>query len=465
MLSILWIAAALATKGSLAENPRLVFYGARVLSNGLLVASGSATLGSVSSPLAVIADYSGRVVSSFYLEVGRRGAFMDSILADDRLVAVGYIDSVVGRRAVLAVEVSGGTVEWALTLGSGFVDFAKSVVPFDGGYALAGVYQPPDASDSDALLAIVSDRGELREAHAVGAYMYNDFAERCYAAGGALILVGSTWSHNVSFSDAFLADIRGGSFATLGSSDRDDGVAAVVVENGVIVVGSTLSSPGGLSDAFYAVVRGSSHSVFSIGWPSYDGFVHAHWVGGKLYMVGYSLREGKVLGLLARAGEEGFEAGALVECEEDLSPLAVGAWGEEVVAVFAYSSSLLVLTFNGDLKPLRAFTIGYSAPPTAKVLRVENIKQRSYVLTGSWLLKRQSLPIRRVELQSQALAAKIVPLDLPVREAAVEEGVLEEREPISKTLIRLIKDNVPLLILAVPLGAIVIAVVIKQRRS
>jgi hypothetical protein len=463
LLLMLWIATAFAAKSALAENPRLAFYGARVLPSGLVVAFGSATSGSATSPLIVVADSQGRVVSSFYLEVGGRGAFLDSLLVDDSLVAVGYVDSVVGRRAVLAAGVRGGAVEWATALGSGFVDFAKSVAPFDSGYALAGVTQPPEAGDSDALLVVVDGSGGLRGAYAVGSYMYNDFAERCYATGSTLILVGSTWSHNVSFSDVFLADVQGGSFATLGGADRDDGYAAAAVGNGVVVAGSTLSSPGGFSDAFYAVVQGGSFRVFSIGWPSYDGFADVYWTGGKLFMVGYSVREGKELGLLVRAGEDGFEAGVMVECEGDLSPLTLGVWNEEVVAVFAYSGSLLVVAFDGNLKPLRAFAIGYSASPTVKVLQVESVKQRSYVLTGSWSLKRQSLPIKQVELQSQPLAAKLVPLDIPSQKASVETGVLEEREPISKILIRLIESNIPLLMIAVPLSAIIIAVVLKRR--
>jgi len=463
LLSIVWIAVTLVARSALSESPRLAFYGARVLPSGLVVAFGSMTLGSATSPLIVIADGSGCVVSSFYLEVEGRAAFLDSLLVDNSLVAVGYIDSVVGRRAVLAAEVRGGAVEWAAAFGSGFVDFAKSVAPFGGGYALVGVTQPPDASDSDALLIVVDRSGGLRGAYAVGSYMYNDFAERCYATGGKLILVGSTWSHNVSFSDVFLADVQGGSFATLGGADRDDGYAAAAVGNGVVVAGSTLSSPGGFSDAFYAVVQGGSYRVFSIGWPSYDGFADVYWTGGKLFMVGYSVREGKELGLLVRAGEEGFEAGVMVECEGDLYPLAVGAWREEVVAVFAYSGSLLVLTFDENLKPLRAFSIGYSAPPTVKVLQIESVSQRSYVLSGSWSLKRQSLSIKRVELQSQPLAAKLAPLDIPSQKALVEVGVLEEREPIWKTLIRLIEDNIPLLMIAVPLSAIIVAVVLRRR--
>jgi hypothetical protein len=94
---------------------------------------------------------------------------------------------------------------------------------------------------------------------------------------------------------------------------------------------------------------------------------------------------------------------------------------------------------------------------------VESVKQRSYVLTGSWSLKRQSLPIKQVELQSQPLAAKLVPLNVPSQKAPVETGVLEEREPISKILIRLIESNIPLLMIAVPLSAIIIAVVLKRR--
>jgi len=411
----------------------------------------------------MIVNSSGHATLSSYLEVDGHSAFLDSLLIEDSLVAIGYIDSVVGRRAVLTAGMRGETVEWAAALGSGFVDFAKSITSLDGGFALVGVTQPPNASDSDALLILIDGSGRLRGAYALGAYMYNDFAERCYAIGSTLILIGSTWSHNVSFSDVFLADVQGGSFATLGGADRDDGYAVAAVESGVIVAGSTLSSPGGFSDAFYAIVQGSSYRVFSIGWPSYDGFADVYWTGGKLFMVGYSVREGKELGLLVRAGEEGFEAGVMVECEGDLYPLAVGAWREEVVAVFAYSGSLLVLTFDENLKPLRAFSIGYSAPPTVKVLQIESVSQRSYVLSGSWSLKRQSLSIKRVELQSQPLAAKLAPLDIPSQKALVEVGVLEEREPIWKTLIRLIEDNIPLLMIAVPLSAIIVAVVLRRR--
>ncbi|MCC6024169.1 MAG: hypothetical protein LM600_05655, partial [Thaumarchaeota archaeon] len=229
LLLMLWIATAFAARSALAENPRLAFYGARVMPSGLVVAFGSATSGSATSPLIVVADSQGHVISSFYLEVGGRGAFLDSLLVDDSLVAVGYVDSVVGQRAVLAAGVRGGAVEWATALGTSFVDFAKCVALFDNGYALAGVTQPPRAGDSDALLIVVDRNGGLRGAYAVGSYMYNDFAERCYSAGGALLLVGSTWSQNASYSDALLIDAEKGAFITLGGADRDEGFAAAIL--------------------------------------------------------------------------------------------------------------------------------------------------------------------------------------------------------------------------------------------
>jgi len=447
-----------------AESAALAFHGARVLPSGLVVALGSASVDGAAAPLAVVVDSSGRVVSSFYLKIGGRGALLDAFLANGSLVAVGYVDSVVGRRAVLAVKVRGGKVEWSAALGSGFVDFARCAAPFGGGYALAGVTQPPGASDSDALLLFVDEGGALRGAYAVGAYMYNDFAERCYSAGGALLLVGSTWSHNVSYSDSLLIDAERGAFTTLGGAGRDEGFAAAVLQDGsVVVVGSTFSAPGGLSDAFYAVVREGSFKAFTVGWPGYDGFVDVCQVGGKLYVLGYSVQEGGERGLLFRAGESGFERGVALKCEGDLIPLAVGAWGEEVAAVFSHSGALVVVTFNSDLKPLRAFAVGYTAPPLVRVLEVKSVGQRSRAVEGL-SLKSQALAPKRVELQSAPLAAELAPLDLPSRSVAVEEGVLEEGEPLWKTLLRLVEGNIPLLILAIPLAAVVIAVILKHRR-
>ena len=434
-----------------------------MLPDGVIVAYGSAVVRGHTNPLVIVADSSGRVLSSFYLEVKGRGVFLDALPIEDGLVAVGYVDSVAGRRAALAVGVRGGEIEWAVALGSGFVDFAKSMVPLNDSYALVGVTQPSRESDSDVLLIFADSSGRLREAYAMGAYMYNDFAERCYDLGGALVLIGSTWSHNVSYSDVLLIDARRETLTTLGGADRDEGFAVAALEDGFVVVGSTFSAPSSLSEAFYAVVRGSSFSTFSIGWPGYDGFVDVHYFGGKLYVVGYSVHEGRERGLLFRASESGFERGVVLECEEDLTPLAVGSWGEEVAAVFSYSGSLLVVTFDGDLNPLRAFVVGHSAPPVVKVLKVRGVEQRSRAAEG-WSLKSQTLTPKRVELLSRPLVARLVPLDLSSRRLAVEEGVLEEGEPLWRVLIRFIEGNIPLLVITIPLGAVIIAIILRHRR-
>ncbi len=441
----------------------LSFRGARVLPSNIVVAYGSVAVGGRTAPLVAILDSSGRVLSSFYLQIEGDGVFLDAIPTEDGLVAVGYVDSVVGRRAALAARIRSGEIEWAIALGSGFVDFAKSVALFNDNYALAGVTQPSRESDSDVLLIFVDSGGRLREAYAMGTYMYNDFAERCYNVGSALILVGSTWSHNVSYSDALLIDAERGTFITLGGASRDEGFAAAVLEDGFVVVGSTFSVPGSLSEAFYAVVRGGSVSVFSVSWPGYDGFVDVHRFNGKLYMIGYSVHEGRERGLLFRASESGFERGVVLECEGDLTPLALGSWGEVVVAVFSCSGSLLVLTLDSDLNPIRAYAAGYSAPPAVRVLMVRGVEQRWRAAEG-WSLKSQTLTPKRVELVSQPLAAGLVPLSIPSREVPVEGGILEGGEPLWKILVKLVKDNVPLLIIAIPVGAIIIAIILRHRR-
>lgn len=441
-------------------KPMITATGARILPEGVILAWGSTVVGGARAPVVLSIDASGRVRGAYYVLPGYGVTILDCVEEGGRLVATGFVVSGEGRKA-LVFELENGTVGWAYALSGGFI-YAKSIVQHDGDYVLAG--SALGDFDSEVAVARISRQGSIKGSWSFGSPMYNDFAERAYVRGPSILLVGSTWSHNVSLSDVFVASIANEhvEFLTIGGAAQDEGLAAVVAEGGLGVAGSTHSSIGGLSDAFYAALEGGAATILTVGWPSYDGFVDVYADGRELFILGYTLFGGESRGLLIRVEASGAKRGVLIESEGGVVPLAIGPCEGGLVIVVNANKSLVLVKFNRELEPLAALTLEGSAVDRIRVLNAD-LKGRVYNVE-TWRVQRFTLPIKRLEVHVSELRFETRALNLSTKPVAVEKGEYRERVPPLPSLIRSIEERIPLLMLFLPLLIVIVVVIIAKRK-
>lgn len=453
---------------SLSQPAQVSFKGAKVTAGGRLLAYGQAESSGALYPLLVLIDLDRGTVFSAYLELDAKGVFLDAAEGNSSIVAVGYLQDSPSSRSMLFAEFRGNGLDYevarAVKLSSGFGDIAKSVVFLRDSRIVVGLSQNPDTGVSDLAVINVKGSGEIGEAVSLGVPYYHSFVEKAYAAGEEVLLVGATWSYNVSMSDALAVYVKDSKVIrafTLGGADVDEGLAALHGFDGVTVLaGVTRSSSKGYSDGFYALVGESGVRATAFGTPGYDGFVDLIPFNSKLYLLGYRVTKNRGVGvILLVEGDKPFKA-VEVACDRDLVPLTIGQHEGRITAVFGSENSLLVLTLNEELKPLHALTIGYTTIDSVNVAEISDLEKRREELTDRFILRTQSLVSRDISLTMEELEVSIRRIDLPAKSLKVVAGGLEEKEPLPEVILRVIEENIPLLILLLPLIIVLIALII-----
>ncbi|MCS7103947.1 MAG: hypothetical protein NZ954_00085 [Thermofilaceae archaeon] len=445
-------------------EPEVITKRALVLPEGSILFCGSVIVNGSNLPAFFSLDKQGRVHEAYYLDINFNGSFLDCAVGERGLVFSGYLE-IKRRRVPIMVKVQEGDVKWSV-LFQGDLMFAKSLAILEDGYAAVGpVY---GAVDSDIGVVFVDEDGRLKEAQAFGSLVYDDFVERIYYKNGSLLLVGSTWSQNVSYSDILLAIVREGNVSILafGGADRDEGFAALQQNTKNVVIGSSHSSRFGLSDAYFVVLVNSSIlRVFSLGWPSYEGFVDVCIKGDDMYFLGYSTYKAKQKGVLLRIKGNEVKNSVFVEAEGDVVPLSLGFLNDSILtSVFLMGDTPFVLYLSSeDFKPLSSYTMESRHQFTVKVLQVD-VRLNYCNLTDTWSVKRLSPSLRNLEIYSIKLPANLKPLNLILNKLEVESSVFTERDPPLKVISTFIGDNLPILVVLIPLLAIVASVVITKRR-
>lgn len=465
----LLIIALLLPAASLSQPVQVSFKGARVLAGGRLLACGQAESSGALYPLLVLIDLDRGTGFSAYLELDAKGVFLDAVESDSGIVAVGYLQDSPFSRSMLFTELRGNGLSYevarAIKLSPGFGDgVARSVVSLRDSRIVIGLSQNPDTGVSDLAVINVKRGGEIGGAVSLGVPYYHSFVEKAYAAGEEVLLVGATWSYNVSMSDALAVYVKDSKVIrafTLGGAGVDEGLAALHGFNGMTVLaGLTRSSSKGYSDGFYALVGEGGVRAAAFGTPGYDGFVDLIPFDSKLYLLGYRVTKNRGVGVILLVEEDKPFKAVEVACDRDLVPLAIGQHEGRITAVFGSENSLVVLTLNEELKPLHALTIGYTTIDNVNVAEISDLEKRREELTDRFILRTQSLVSRDISLTVEELEVSIRRINLPAKSLKVVAGGLEEKEPLPEVILRVIEENIPLLILLLPLIIVVIALVI-----
>ena len=458
---------------SSAFTAQLEVSGAKIV-DGYILVYGSTILDGRRIPVLVELSERWEPLLSLAVDVGYDGAFLDAAkTGDGGLIAVGYVRGALGARSILVTRVGAdGRVEWAKALGGEVSDYGKCVVALGGGYAVLGVTRSYSmVGGTDLVYVVVDEEGRVVSAKVFGIPAYEDFVEKVYVLDGRLLAVGTTWSYNVSISDALLVELseRGEVLdaATLGGADVDEGYAAVLSRSGVVVVGSTYGSEMGLSDAYVALMRGEEASyVVSMGWERHDGFVDVKVLDGSYLTLGYAFIGGKQVGLLTLFNESRLLKAYTLTCEKELTPLALGRVGSDIMVMFRSDNALLTVTLGDRLEPIQAFALGnVSGLERVELAELRNIGRRVGRIESAWFVRPHKLEQYPVELLEATLKFRVIRLELSTKKLELSTVVLEERENPLMTVVEALERNIPLVILVAPLVVLAIAwVLFKMRR-
>ncbi|MEM4870309.1 MAG: hypothetical protein QXF68_01390 [Thermofilaceae archaeon] len=437
--------------------------GAKILPGGSILAWGEIPENNTVLPIIAIIDTAGRVRDALCLTVSNARLIVLDALEDDGRIVAGGIVVREGQREAFAARFNSGTVDWAFSLQQG-VYFVKALTKLSNEYVLFGLTS--GASDSDIAVVFVDEKATVQRALRFGCPMYDDFVEKAFTRNQSLLIVGSTWCQNVSYVDALLVNMTAGLLQsiTVGGAAHDEGLAAKVLDGKMVVVGSSFTSPGGLSDAYLAILNGTDLKVLTVGWQSYDGFIDVCGSLTNLYLLGYATMDVKTNGILIRLTEGAVASALLVECDESIVPLAIGYEGDRLVAVFKATSALVLVTFDHDLKPLTAFTVGESSFTTLRVRSIRDVKKNVHNVSDRWRIQRLQLSLEPINVSLNPLNLEVNRLSLVSRPLRIEVGEYVEEIPLSKSLIRAIEQNIPLIIILVPLLAVLLIVIITARR-
>ncbi|MEM2186636.1 MAG: hypothetical protein QXF69_06340 [Thermofilaceae archaeon] len=436
--------------------------GAKILPSGSTLAWGELSVNDTMLPITVVVDSTGRIRDALYFTVSNtRLIVLDALEEGGRIVVGGYV--VKGRqREAFAASFSNMTVDWAFSIQQDMY-FVKTLVKYNDEYILLGLTS--GISDSDIAVVYIDERASIKRSFRIGCPMYDDFVEKVLKLNESLMVVGSTWCQNVSYVDALLVNVTDEPLysITVGGAAYDEGLAAKSLDEKIVLIGSSFTSPGGLSDAYLAILNGADLKVLTLGWQSYDGFVDVCKSVTDLFLLGYATIDGKSVGVVIRVNEGEVVSGLLVECEESIVPLAIGCEGEKLVAAFKATSALALVTFNHDLKPLSAYAVGESKFTTLRIRRIPNVRKRVYDVSDRWRVQYLQLSLAPIEVSSSSLNVEVNQLSLVSRPLRIESGEFVEEISLTKSLVHAIEQNIPLIIILLPL-LIILMVIITARR-
>lgn len=387
------------------------------------------------------------------------GEFLDIERIKDGYIAVGYVKNAAGLKNVLIVRIGlGGNIVWGKVLEGNLSDYAKAVVSLGNEkFMILGVTRSYSFIKGSEIFYVILDlRGKVLRQGAFGVPAYEDYVEKAYTIGEEVIVVGATWSYNVSVSDSLVVilDQEGNivrSF-TIGGAGIEDAYAAWINYDEINIVGTTDTSKFGSNDAYVATLSGNKLKVVSIGWKESDGIVDAVFRGKTAILLGYSFNEKVSKGLLLKYEDGRIVDAYFIEASNSLTPICLEARDSTSFAVLQGENYIVLMSFGQGVEAEKALVVYTGKPPKTKVklLRIKSLEKHVATIS-TWRVQKQLLNSTEIALKEKPSPLSSADVKLSALRIDVVRGVYEEKLDILREAIRLIENNAPLLILAAPL--------------
>jgi len=454
----------------LASNLTQVSFGGVYVSETLIVAYGSVRMGGRTLPFVAGMPLNSTVLKLSVIDTGYEGAVEAVAMYGGGFKAVGWVRGGVGARSILLADVDPSlNVREVKLIGGGGEDYGSSVLAVDDGILIAGNTRSYGLiSGTDILLLLVNGTSnDVLEARVVGVPGYEDYAYRLYRFGDDIVLIGTTWSYNVSVSDCLIVLLDGGAHLkralTIGGPGIDDAYFLSHLDGGWLLGGSTYSVEERLSDAYIALLdeNWAERRVVAVGWEKYDGFVDA---SGE-NVQGHAFISGEMSGLIAVT--DGYSITQLyrVRCGGEAPiPIKLEGHGASRLLAFQANNSLIMLQGleRGDQSP-RALIAGSAQVTVDKLAGWEDALKD---VTDSWSVKEARLT--EAELAGiRVLPARfnVTTLWMPVAETGLMVGAFDVRPPLTKVALDLLRFYSPVIVLTAPIIAVIAVWLARKLRA
>ena len=398
------------------------------------------------------------------------------------LYAVGtvYIPSSLSYDILLVKMTLSGDVIWAKTFGGDKFDAGTDLVLLpNGNIILVGnTYSFSRLGDADVILILMDGNGKPIKAKVLGTMAYDDTVRKIKRMkDGNYILLGETWSYNVSLSDAFLVKIDNSLNVlwsySYGGSSFEEAADLIEFESGELwVVGVSRSFIMGGNDGFILRLGeyGNIISVVGIGWKGDDGFLSIAKDKNSIYVVGYtSIRESAGDPLVLVLSKNGSISQVYIFAHEGFDTfytVNVNSGHITMVGKISLKNDTLIVV---DTKELANITSIDLYTQIHDVTKIEFLKVKNYensIAKGSWIGRIQPLNITsNIQLATHTIQVTIDVSRVPKKVLAVYKGEYIKRVSFWEQLREVLEANVPIVILSIPFVTfLVIIIALKVKK-
>ncbi len=366
-------------------------------------------------------------------------------------------------------------IAWIKTYGGYHYDSGSDFIQVDNNtFILVGnTYSYSKLGDADILLIKTTAQGKILKNIVIGVNAYDDTVRKIKRTNDKnYILLGETWSYNVSMSDVFLVKINNNLDVlwsySYGSSSYEEAIDLIEHNEIFWIIGVSRSFILGGNDGFLLRTdkNGQKLSIMGLGSNDDDGLLALGEYNNTIFLLGYiRLREDKQDAFLALTNINGKVEKMYLLTHENFvslnnfkndSPTLVGEISDS-------NDTLFLVNFSGTKMP-KSFAY-YSKKNDDQIGLLDIKNYRNLITLGDWYQRKQSLTKRKVTLLTWTTNGTVTHFVIPEKIGVIKSGEYVKKVNWIKKIQKTLENNVPLVIMSIPFIALIIAAIILKTKK
>jgi len=478
---VLFTIATLGTFSLALKTPALVFRLTSVLLHmEEVVALGYVYIDGLRQPFLLGLPFNSSKTTCLIYNLDYDSTAVSAIPLNDGILLLGRV-YIPGRETdMLLMKIRGnGSPVWCMAYGGTGFDSAVDAINLGNSILVIGYsYSFSTLGDADLVLLKIDDQGNFVDCLVLGTRAYDDIAKAIYRLSDkSILIVGNTWSHNVSLSDILVVkldkELNVQWSYSYGGASYESVCSAIEIEKSIFLVGVSKSFPMGGNDGFLLEIdfKGNPKYLRGFGGEGNDGFSKIYHSGDKLLVLGYTTLRG-VYDTVFIEFNRYYEPkrAYLLAGERDKVALSVLSTERGVLSVIKISDItssdiLAVVNIPQNTSKTWARILSFEGEQdiNLELLKIEHIEE--LLISSEWTFKSQDLQIRRIKPHKLSLSVLPRSVKVVVFDVNIPVGTLTRTRDWTRELLKVLKNNIPLLILAFILLVPAITLIIAWLRS
>ena len=444
--------------------------------NDTIIASGYITVNKRKNPIIILTKK--KIATVYQFSLPYTAYFKRSKIIGGYIYSIGtiYVPNSLSYDILFVKFKPPDKIIWVKTYGSERYDSGSDfILSSNNTFILIGdTYSYSKLGDADILIMKTDEEGKILKSIVIGTEAYDDTARKIKKLkDNNFMLLGETWSYNVSMSDVFLVKINNNLNIlwanSYGGPSYEEAIDLEEIRNEMWIVGVSRSFVLGGNDGF--VLRldkdGNMLSILGIGSNDDDGLLTIGYENSTVYLLGYiHLRENEQDPLIAFMNAQNGEIVNMYLLEHE---------GYETLTAFSKDPHLFIgkMSIGNDTifaikysnnAPINKF-VYYSTLQVKQIgiLKIKNFKE--YITFGDWKKRKQALikkPVSPVEWNTEG---NITYFDIPRKTSIIQTGEYVKKINWIKEIGKTLENNVPLLIMSIPFIALLLAAIILKTKK